>query len=269
MSGAGSDSYETGRRIPRWVVPVVTTLAAVVLWELIIRAGLVLERAFPTPTAIGEELYRQVQTGEYWGAVGNTMKAWALGLGFAIAFAIPIGILVGTVPWIYRSLRFLIDFIRPIPAIAALPLFIIIFGITLKLEMYVAGFAAFWPLFFQTLYGVQDIDPVAKDTARAYGLNGFMRFTFVSIPGAAPYIATGLRISATYALLVCIGTELIVALPGIGQHIFKAQYAGQPALMWAYIVTSGLLGLIITFGFNRLERVTLHWHPSQRGEAAS
>lgn len=269
MSSAATDSYAVRRRVPRWVLPVATTIAAVVLWELVIRAGLVLQRAFPTPTAIGEELYRQVQTGQYWGAVGSTMKAWGLGLVCAIALAIPSGILVGTVPWIYRSLRFLIDFVRPIPAIAQLPLFIIIFGITLKLETYVAGFAAFWPLFFQTVYGVQDIDPVAKDTARAYGLNGFMRFSFVSIPGATPYIATGLRISATYALLVCIGTELIVALPGIGQHIFKAQYAGQPAVMWTYIVTSGLLGLIITFGFNRLERITLHWHSSQRAESAS
>jgi ABC-type nitrate/sulfonate/bicarbonate transport system permease component len=195
------------------------------------------------------------------------MEAWSLALLLAIVVAIPTGILVGTVPRLYLSVRFVIDFIRPIPAIAALPLFIIIFGITLNLELYTAAFAAFWPLFFQTMYGVQDIDPVARDTARAYGLNGFMRFTFVSLPGATPYIATGLRIAATYALVLCVGIELIVGLPGIGLRIFKAQYAQEPSVMWAYIVASGLLGLLITFCFNRLERVTLHWHPSQQGQA--
>jgi ABC-type nitrate/sulfonate/bicarbonate transport system permease component len=110
---------------------------------------------------------------------------------------------------------------------------------------------------------------VARDTARAYGLNKAMRFVFVSIPGATPYIATGLRIAATYALLTSVGSELIVGLPGLGYKIYKAQYAGQVDDMYALIATSGIIGLVITFAFNRLERVTLKWHPSQRAELPS
>jgi ABC-type nitrate/sulfonate/bicarbonate transport system permease component len=64
--------------------------------------------------------------------------------------------------------------------------------------------------------------------------------------------------------VVCVATELIVGVPGLGAGIFKAQYGGRLADMYALIVTTGLLGLLITMGFNRLERWTLRWHPSQR-----
>lgn len=252
--------------LPRWFAPAVTTIAVIALADFVVRSGLILRRAFATPPEIARAMYHLVQTSDYWLGIWNTMEGWGLGLGLAILVVIPLGILVGTTPWMYHSLRLVIDFLRPIPSIAVIPLFIIIFGITLRLKVYLIAIGAFWPLFFQTMYGVQDVDPVARDTARAYGLNPFMRFTFISLPGATPYIATGLRISAVLALLTSVGSELIVGLPGLGFRIFKAQYAGQVSTMYALITTSGLIGLLITFCFNRLERITLKWHPSQRAD---
>ena len=81
-----------------------------------------------------------------------------------------------------------------------------------------------------------------------------------------PYIATGLRIASAVALVVCVAAELLVGVAGLGANIYKAQYAGRLPLMYALIVTTGILGLLIAFGFNRLERLTLRWHPSQRKE---
>jgi ABC-type nitrate/sulfonate/bicarbonate transport system permease component len=254
-------------RVPRWFAPTATTFAVIALADVVVRSGLVLRRAFVTPGELVQALYDQVQTAAYWTAVWNTMEGWALGLGLAIVVAIPVGILVGTTPWVYHSLRLVIDFLRPIPSIALIPLFIIIFGVNLHLKVYLIAIGAFWPLFFQTMYGVQDVDPVARDTARAYGLNPFWRFTFISLPGATPYIATGLRISATYALLTSVGSELLVGLPGLGFRIYKMQYAGDTGGMYALIATSGIIGLTIAFLFNRLERITLKWHPSQQSEA--
>jgi ABC-type nitrate/sulfonate/bicarbonate transport system permease component len=180
-----------------------------------------------------------------------------------------VGIVVGTSRWLYRSVRFVIDFIRPIPSIALLPLFILVFGIGLRLEMYIVALGAFWPLFFQTMYGVQDVDPVARDTAHAYRLNRFMRFVFISLPGATPYIATGLRIAASIALLLAVGTEMVVGLPGLGHDIYQAQYAANTPKAYALIAASGLLGVLMAIGFNRLERRTLRWHPSQRRDRPS
>jgi ABC-type nitrate/sulfonate/bicarbonate transport system permease component len=248
---------------------VLGTIAFFALIELMVVTGVVMEAALPRPTSIARELGDLVQTREFWAAIGNTMKGWALGLGLAIATAVPIGIAVGSSTRLYRSVRFVVDFIRPIPSIALLPLFILVFGIDLSLKVYIIALGAFWPLFFQTMYGVQDVDPVARDTATAYRLGPFMRFFFVSLPGATPYIATGLRISASIALLLGVGTEMVVGLSGIGRDIFKAQYAGEPARAYALIAASGLLGVAIAVGFNRLERRTLRWHPSQRRELPS
>jgi ABC-type nitrate/sulfonate/bicarbonate transport system permease component len=249
-----------------WSVPVVATVAVFLLVELIVRGGLVLRSAFPPPSLVAKSLFEQAQARTYWEALWKTVEGWGLALGIATFGAIPLGILLGTNRWTYRSVRSVVDFVRPIPSVAQLPLVILIVGVTLDLKLYLAAFAAFWPLLFQTLYGVQDVDPVARDTADAYGLNRFMRFTFVSLPGATPYIATGMRIAAAYALLVCVGTEMIVGLPGLGQAIFKAQYAGDVPRMYAFIVTSGFLGMLISLGFRRVERRTLRWHASQRRE---
>ena len=82
-------------------------------------------------------------------------------------------------------------------------------------------------------------------------------------------IATGLRISASIALLLAVGTEMVVGVPGIGYDIYRAQYAGQRPAAFALIAASGVLGVLMAIGFNRLERVTLRWHPSQRRESGS
>jgi ABC-type nitrate/sulfonate/bicarbonate transport system permease component len=247
-----------------WLTPVLATVAIVAILQFLVVTGIIDQRVFPRPTSIGSELWDHVQQGTFWESVLRTLEGWALGLGLATVLAVPLGIAIGSSSSAYRSVRFIVDFVRPIPSIALLPLFILLFGIGMSLKTYLVALGCFFPLFFQTMYGVQDVDPVARDTARAYGLKRGMRFFYISLPGATPYIATGLRIAAVLALLTSVGSELIVGLPGLGFRIFKAQYAGQTSTMYALITTSGLIGLLITFCFNRLERVTLKWHPSQR-----
>jgi ABC-type nitrate/sulfonate/bicarbonate transport system permease component len=218
----------------------------------------------PPPSEVLVALLSETQTVEFWVAVKDTLVGWVLGLGLAVVLAVPAGIAVGLSQWLYRSVRFVVDFIRPIPSIAVLPLFMLILGIDPSLKVYITALASFWPMFFQTMYGVQDLDPVARDTARAYGLGPVMRFFYVSLPGATPYIATGLRLSASIALLLVVGTEMVVGLPGLGYDIIRAQYASQLPRMYALVVSSGLLGILIALGFSRMERKTLRWHASQR-----
>jgi ABC-type nitrate/sulfonate/bicarbonate transport system permease component len=249
-----------------WTWPVLGTIAIFVLAESMVRLELMFTGFLPAPTEIVRALFFEVQTAVYWQAVLDTLEGWALGLGLAVVLAVPIGIIVGLNGWLQRASRFVVDFIRPIPSIAILPVLMLVSGIDPQLKVYMAAIAAFSPMFFQTVYGVQDVDPVALDTARAYRLNRFMRFIFVSLPGATPYIATGLRLAASIALLLVIGTEMVVGLPGLGYNVIRSQYALQLPRMYALVVSSGLLGILIAWCFTRLERVTLKWHASQRRE---
>lgn len=255
------------RRLRHAAVPVVGTLVTAGIVELLVRSGVIDERLLSPPTEIVRTLIDEMGGGRFWRALGNSLQGWALGLALAVVVAIPAGIVIGANEWIFRSVRFLIDFVRPIPSIALLPLLTLVVGIEPALRTYMVALSAVWPMLFQTMYGVQDVDPMVRDMARSYRIGPIRRFFSVSLPGSAPFIATGLRLSVSVALLLTVGTEMVVGMPGIGYEISSAQYAGNLDRMYALVSASGLLGMLITAIFTTLERRALRWHPSQRREA--
>jgi ABC-type nitrate/sulfonate/bicarbonate transport system permease component len=209
-------------------------------------------------------LVDQLGTASFWTAVGNTLEGAAIGLGIACAVAIPVGIVVGSSNLAYRSLRAVIEFLRPIPSVALIPLAVLVYGTGLESKVFLVIFASFWPVLVQALYGVQDVDPVAMDTARSFGFGRASRMWHVTLPSATPYIATGIRISAAVALILAVTAELVIGAPGLGKEINVAREGGASDVMYALIIVTGLLGWLLNALFTRLERRALHWHPSQR-----
>jgi ABC-type nitrate/sulfonate/bicarbonate transport system permease component len=242
-------------------------LATLALFELLTRGEVISPRYFPPPSEMFASLFDELGTSSFWSAVGNTLLGWALGLGIAMLIAIPAGIVIGSSRLLYRSLRGVIEFLRPIPSVALIPLAILIYGSGLESKVFLAAFASTWPLLMQTLYGVQDTDPVATDTARSFGFGRTSRLLRVTLPSAVPYIATGVRISAAVSLILCVTAELIIGAAGLGREINLARQGGAVDVMYALIVATGLLGWAMNASFTRVERRVLHWHPSQRAVA--
>jgi ABC-type nitrate/sulfonate/bicarbonate transport system permease component len=116
-----------------------------------------------------------------------------------------------------------------------------------------------------TLYGVQDVDPVATDTARSFGFSRVQRLFRVTLPSAVPYIATGFRIASAVSLILTVTAELVIGAAGLGRSINLARSGGNEELMYALILATGVLGLLLNAVFVRAERRVLRWHPSQRG----
>jgi ABC-type nitrate/sulfonate/bicarbonate transport system permease component len=260
-----ANANSRGRRwAAAWGPPVVAVLCALALWELVVRAGLLSETSFPPMTETVAELVRQLGTGDFWSAVANTLQGWALGLGLAILLGVPAGILVGSSRLAYRALRVPIEFLRPIPSVALIPLAVLVYGTGLESKVFLAVFASFWPLFVQTLYGVQDVDPVVTDTARSFGLGRFERIWRIRLPAAVPYIATGVRISSAVALILAVTAELVIGSAGLGRSISVAQSGGAIDVMYALIIATGIIGWLLNILATRGERRVLHWHPSQR-----
>jgi ABC-type nitrate/sulfonate/bicarbonate transport system permease component len=251
-------------RIPPAVQPWVSVALALALWELVTRAEIISSRNVPPMTETMAELFDLVPTSELWAAVGNTLQGWALGLGIAAGAAIPIGILVGSSRLAYRAVRPIVEFLRPIPSVALIPLAVLVYGTGLESKVFLATFAAFWPLLIQVLYGVQDVDPVATDTARAYGLNRFEILYRVKLPSAVPYIATGIRISSAVALILSVTAELVIGSAGLGRSINLAREGGAFELMYALIIVTGVVGWVLNIAATSVERRVLHWHPSHR-----
>jgi ABC-type nitrate/sulfonate/bicarbonate transport system permease component len=246
------------------MLPLLSVLAAVALFEALPRSGALPIRHFPPISWILGSLAEQLTDSAFWAAVGHTLEGWAGGLTVAVVLAIPFGIVIGSSKPAYRATHVLIEFLRPVPSVALIPLAILIYGTGLESKVFLAAFAAFWQLLLQTLYGVQDVDPVATDTARSFGFSRVQRLFRVTLPSAVPYIATGIRIASSVALILAVTAEIVIGAAGLGQQINIARSGGNVEKMYALIITTGVLGLVLNGLFLRVERRVLHWHPSHR-----
>lgn len=254
-------------RLRRAVIPVLSIAAALALWELIVRTGVISERDVPAMSTTVHALWGLVQTAAFWIAFGQTVRGWALGLGIAALLAVPAGIGLGSSPFFASAFRVPIEFLRPIPSAALIPLLFLTLGTRLQSEVFLAAFGAFWPLLVQTMYGVRDVDPLTVDTARSFGVGRRERLWRITLPSTVPYVATGLRISSTVALILAFTAELFMGIPGLGQKVNVVSAFGQTDLLYAYALATGFLGVAIHLAFSAIERRALRWHPSQRLEA--
>jgi ABC-type nitrate/sulfonate/bicarbonate transport system permease component len=252
------------RRLPDRLLPWASVLGVLVLFDLLPRVGVLNERDFPPISQSLSTLADQVVSSDLWSAVGNTMSGWALGLGIAMALAVPAGILIGSNRMVYRALRGVIEFLRPVPSVALIPLAILIYGSGLESKVFLAAFASFWALLVQVLYGVQDVDPVATDTARSFGFSRRQRLFRVTLPSALPYIATGVRIASAVSLILAVTAELVIGSAGLGRAINVARSGGDVKLMYALIIATGVLGLVLNFVLVAAEKRVLRWHPAYR-----
>jgi ABC-type nitrate/sulfonate/bicarbonate transport system permease component len=244
--------------------------AALGLWQGLSAAGVIRADEFPSMSQTATALADLLTQSTLWSAIGQTLEGWAIGLVIGAAAALLLGTLVGMNGFAYRSVIGVIEFFKAIPVIAILPVGLVLWGATLTMKFALVAFAVFWPLVIQVCYGVRSLDPVVRDTTAVLQVKGLRKFLTVTLPSAAPFIATGLRVAVAVALVVDIITELIGGGTGIGERILLAENAGpsQYPQMYAYIVVAGVLGIFLAGAFTVAERYVLHWHESQRAAKA-
>ncbi|GAB3496951.1 ABC transporter permease [Nocardiopsis coralliicola] len=238
------------------------------VWEAVPRTGAVSADYLPPASTVLATLIERAGTEGFWIAVADTVTAWSIGLAIAVAAAVVLGFAIGAVPVLRAFTASTVEFLRPIPSVALIPLAILIYGTSLESTLLLVVYAAFWQVYIQVLYGVADIDPVADQTARSYGLGRWARIRHIMWPTALPYLLTGVRLGAAVALILTITAQLTIGSPGLGQEISVAQSSGAPAVVYALIVATGVLGVAVNVGVRAVERRVLRWHPSIRGEAA-
>jgi ABC-type nitrate/sulfonate/bicarbonate transport system permease component len=252
------------RTPPTALAGVAGVTGALVAWDLVSVTDTLDRASFPPPTEVTGALARILGEGWFWQALGDTAWSTLLGLAISIVIALPLGALLGLSEPAFRSARLVVEFLKPIPVVALLPLALLIYGATLQMKLVLIVFGTLWPLLMQVVYGVQNVDAVARDTARAYRLSRTRRLRAVVFPSAAPFIATGLRVAGVTALLLSIVTELVGGAPGLGFRITRSQNAADYADLYALVVVTGLLGVAVNSALRRMERRTLRWLPEHR-----
>ena len=238
----------------------------VVLMEVLPRLGLVDRQFVPPFSEMMGALFDELRNPDFWTALVNTLRGWAIGFSIAMVSAVACGILIGSNHFLRDFTASTIEFLRPIPSVALIPLAVLLFGTDMRATLVLVVYAAFWQVLVQVLYGVQDVDPVAQQTAKVYR---FRRHTYVRTviwPTALPYIMTGFRLAAIVALVLEMTGELIIGTPGIGLRIATAQSAGAVTTMYALVIVTGLLGVGMNTVARLIQERTLSWHPSIRGD---
>lgn len=257
------------RRVASSALGATGILLFLVLWEAVPRLGFVEERFLPPASKVLVTLIDYFGQGAFWKDVGETMLAWTIGLVVSIIAAVILGLLIGSSSFLSRATYTTIEFLRPIPSVALIPLAVLLFGVKIESSLLLVIYASFWQVLLQVLYGVADVDPVAHNTARSYGLGPLARARYVVWPTVLPYLMTGIRLASAVALILAITAELVIGSPGLGYQIALTQSGGAVPEMYALIVATGMIGIIINLGMRFIESKVLAWHSSIRSEVVA
>lgn len=252
---------------PPWAQYVTGVALLVALFEIVPRMGLVPAGYLPPLHQVVAALADEAGRPLFWFSLYETLRGWAIGLAVAAVAAVGAGIVIGIVPLLRAATHSTIEFLRPIPSVALIPLAVLLFGADLRSKLLLIVYASFWQILIQVLYGIQDVDPVARDTARSYRFSSWGHIRYVIWPTGLPYVMTGLRLASAVALVLAITGELIIGAPGIGQQIALAQSGDAVPTLYALVLVTGLVGIAINTLARWVERRALSWHPSVRKES--
>ncbi len=218
------------------------------LWELGSRATPKLQLYFPPVSRIFAALIDALSAGSIVQHLLVTLVRFAEGFLLAALLAVLFGVMLGYFRFLHGLLATLIELLRPMPSVAIIPVAILLLGIGDGMIVSVTVYASVWPILVNTIDGVRNIDRTLIDTGRTFGLSRWRILWQIILPGASPYIVTGLRIGLSIALILVTTAEMIAGSKGLGFFILDEERAMNSANMYAGIVVVALLG----YGLNRL-----------------
>lgn len=184
---------------------------------------------------------------------------------------VPLGLLLGRLPGVRFATRVVVEFLRPIPSVALILLVSLLPGSGLRMSVTLIVYGCIWPVLYNAIAGLDDVDPMAKETMRAFGLGRLAVIGYVSLPSSAPFIATGIRIASSIALILDIGAGYItgqVGGPGIGTYIANLSSGpGTVTAILAATVWASILGVVLNTLLLLAERKLIPWHRARFGLA--
>ena len=164
----------------------------------------------------------------------------------------------------YKLFNPFLQFLRAIPSITLIPLFLYIFGLGSFMQILIIVSGAVWPVLLNTVDGVRGVDPVLRDTTKVFRIGWRKRLFSMLLPAISPNVMAGMRTGLAIAFIVMVASEMTAAPDGLGYIVVQAQRSYAIADMWAGILLLGLLGYLLNAGFSVIERRILFWHPNFR-----
>lgn len=234
-------------------------IAFLLAWEIVPRVGLVDSIFLPPVSRVVATWFHLAASGQLWQHLGASLERSLAGFLISVALAVPLGILIGWYRTIDRLLTPLLDVFRNTPALALLPVFVLLLGLGETSKIALVVFACAWPILLNTISAVRTVDPLLLKSARSLGFSSVPVFIKVVLPASVPTVFTGIRLAAANALLVLVAAEMSGAKAGLGYLINTAQYNFQVPEMYAGIITLSLVGLAFNQALIVIERRLSRW----------
>jgi sulfonate transport system permease protein len=195
------------------------------------------------------------------GTIEHMLEGWLL----ASIAGIALGALIGSSRFMRAYVGPTLEFLRPLPASAVIPLAIALFGFSPAMALGVIAFGAIWPMLLSTVHGFAAVEPRLYEVARALHLSRWQVIAKIALPSAMPDILSGLRLGLTVALILAVVCEMIAGLDGLGQWVLLAARAFHSADLFAGVILLGAIGFVGALALNVAERRLLVWRAPSQG----
>lgn len=244
------------------VLGLLTMLVLVGLWEALVQLGLLDFQYLPAPSAIAGGAGALLSSGDLIANLLHTLRSTLVGWSTASVLGISLGLWLGLSNSAWRYSMASIEVLRAVPPISLVPVALLIFGFSLRMELTLIVYVAAWTVLVNTIAGVRGVRAELLDVARMLQLSKLTTARKIILPAAVPSIIVGLRLALSLSLVLAVVAEMIGNPSGLGNALVVAQQALQPGEMFAYVVTIGLLGVALNAAFRSVSSRVL---PSSAG----
>lgn len=241
------------------IIGTLSPIALLLVWELVVRSGVMDRRFFPAPSSVIAELWSLTVSGTIVthaaASLGRLMNGVLLG-------GIP-GLVIGLAMGLYRpvraAIRPIIFSIYPIPKSALLPLIFLIFGLGEMSKVVIVAIGVFFPIVINTTTGVLEIPVIYRDVGRNFRAGRWNTFRTIALPGALPFIMTGAKLGVGMGLILISIAEMVGAKSGLGYMIWNSWEIYAIETMYAGLFVIALIGFAMTAALDWLEKIVVPW----------
>jgi sulfonate transport system permease protein len=244
----------------RWLLASIgLAVLLVMVMAMIAEMRLVSPIFLPSPQRIWAALTKGLTRGDLATMMLATIRHMLVGLTLAACLGIGLGAMIGTSARARTYLMPTLEFLRPFPSSAIIPVTIAFFGLTETMMLAVIAFGCLWPILLGTIHGFVTVEPRLNDVSSALGLSRRSAMIKIALPHAMPDILGGMRIALTMALILATVGEMLTGRNGLGQAILLASRSFRTADLYAGIILLGVIGFASMLIFDRVERRLLRW----------
>jgi ABC-type nitrate/sulfonate/bicarbonate transport system permease component len=234
-------------------------LLLVGVWQLIADYRLVSPVFLPGPDRTVAALWRGLTVGDLPNLLWSTVQRMIYGWLLASLLGVALGALIGGSRAARAYLGPTLEFLRPIPASAVMPVAIAFLGLTNGMVLAVIAFGTLWPMLLATVHGIADVEPRLIDVSRTLRLGRLAIIWKIALPNALPDILAGMRLGLTIALILAVVGEMLASQDGLGLAILLAARAFRAPDLFAGVALLGFVGYVSNMALRIAERHVLRW----------